>query len=206
MTTIDSKDTLHYLIDFLKTNGYPENSLLVNYMVGKFRADLVVVDPQTHTPLQIFLQAQKNQTENLLQIRNFVNEIQKINPDAIGYIVFPSETEPFFEVSDPNQNKIVRTLAFNFNTQVQKSKNAKETLLNHKKNQAVGNLKWVTLVLVSITGLILLLDVFHVLEITGYRLYLILIIVILVLLPYYETIKFANIELTQKNQKKDKNL
>ena len=74
--------------------------------------------------------------------------------------------------------------------------------MKNNKSKAVGNLKFVTMSLIFSTIFILLLDVFNIVEITGYRLYLILIIVILVLLPYYETIKVANFELTQKDKDK----
>ena len=73
-------------------------------------------------------------------------------------------------------------------------------MLKNNKSKAVGSLKIVTMSLIALTVLILLLDVFSIVEITGYRLYLVLIIVILVLLPYYETIKVANFELTQKDK------
>jgi len=45
--------------------------------------------------------------------------------------------------------------------------------------------------------------VFDVVELNGQRLYVFLISILLVLPPYYETIKIANFELTQKD-KKDK--
>ncbi|MBR1945594.1 MAG: hypothetical protein IJ846_04820 [Alphaproteobacteria bacterium] len=46
-------------------------------------------------------------------------------------------------------------------------------------------------------------DVFDVVELSDQRLCLLLISILLVLLPYYETTKIANFELTQKD-KKDK--
>ena len=48
-------DTIQKLADYLQARGYPENSLLLNYKSDKYRADLVVVDEKTQTPLQFFI-------------------------------------------------------------------------------------------------------------------------------------------------------
>lgn len=206
MAQLHKKDTLQHLVDHLKQSGYPENSLLFNYKEGKYRADLVVVDTQTLTPLQIFeVRTKLNnkiRPQDKAQIQLHTAETSKANPDIMGYLVYASDNEPFFEVIDPQTDKAVRESVFNYNNQVQKGKNAKFSLLKNNKTRAVGSLKWVTTSLITLTAFILLLDVFNVIEITGYRLYLILIIVILVLLPYYETIKVANFELTQKDKEK----
>lgn len=200
------KDTLQYLIDYLQKQGYPDDSLLFNYKEGKYRADLVIVDTATLTPLQIFEVRNKlSLTDHISDkdlLKQHLSETSKSNPDIIGYLVYASKEEPFFEVIDPFTDKPVRESAFDYNNQVQKGKNAKFSLLKNNKSKAVGNLKFVTMSLIFSTIFILLLDVFNIVEITGYRLYLILIIVILVLLPYYETIKVANFELTQKDKDK----
>lgn len=203
----EKNDTLQYLISYLKERGYPPDSLLINYKIGKYRADLVIADPQKHAPLQIFELKPIENAETLSagkqRMKDYLFEAEKVNPDIMGYLIFPSQTQPFFKIIDVNTDKPVRLETFDFTNLLKKSQNAKETLISSNKTRAVGNLKWATILLVAATFVILLFDVFNIVEVTGYRLYLILMIIILVLLPYYETIKVANFELTQK-QKDDR--
>lgn len=199
-------DILQKLTAYLLERGYPQNSILHNYQADKYRADLVVVDKKTQTPLQFFIIKEQHTQNTFSQTKKLISkqisEINKINPDACGYLVFPKKETPFFSIIDPLNNAPVRLSDLNYKNLAQKGKNAKETLLNNSKTRAVGNLKWATFLLIGLICFVLLLDIFNIIEITGYRLYLILMIVILVLLPYYETIKVANFELTQKNKKK----
>ena len=202
----EEKDLLQYLVNYLKQKGYPEDSLLLNYKEHKYRSDLVVVDPETLNTLQIFelrdYDANAVNKHDNLQMKHYTDETSKINPDVTGYLVFPIENAPYFKIIDPISNQTVSEVVFDYRNQVQKGKNANISILKKNKNRAVGNLKWVTGGLIFLTGLVLILDVFDVVEITGYRLYLILMIVVFVLLPYYETIKVASFELTQKNKEK----
>ncbi|MBQ8481148.1 MAG: hypothetical protein IJ532_01280 [Alphaproteobacteria bacterium] len=200
-----ANNILENLINYLLEKGYPKDSLLNNYMIGKFRADLVVVDIITHTPLQIFVIKDFNKLEDN-KIKNYVKEAGKINPDIIIYIVEKSAESPFFSITDYDNKKSVQPLSFNYDKSVQKGKNASNILINNNKTKAVGSLKLATFSLVIITFLILLMDVLNIIEVTGYRLYLILIIVILVLLPYYESIKVSNFELKQKDRENNKDI
>ena len=196
---------LENLINYLIEKGYPKDSLLNNYMIGKFRADLVVVDTITHTPLQIFVIKDINDSEDN-KIKNYIKEASKINPDIIIYLVEKTKEIPFFSIIDYDNKKSVQSLSFNYDKSVQKGKNAKNTLINNNKTKAVGSLKLATFSLVIITLFILIMDILNIIEVTGYRLYLILIIVILVLLPYYESIKVSNFELKQKDKENNKDI
>lgn len=207
MTGENQKDFLESFQDFLINKGYPEDSILVDYKIGKYRPDLTIVDPQTNTPLQIFeLKAKKTpQTEEAgrQQLRRYTEEAGKTNPDIVGYLIFPAETDPFFEAMDIRKNQMVRNSIFNYKNLVQKRKSAKESLLDNRKRTAVGNLKFATTGLNIFILIFFILDVFDVVELSGQRLYWLLISILLVLLTYYETIKIANFELTQRD-KKDK--
>jgi len=48
------KDVLKALIDYLIAHGYPEASLAIEWPIGKYRADLIMVDPDTRAPVAIF--------------------------------------------------------------------------------------------------------------------------------------------------------
>jgi len=206
MSKIIEHDVLQNLLNYLTEKGYPSECLLLNYKLGKYRADLVIINPETHVPLQIFVyQPQKtNKSLNLgkQQLAEFINEAAQKNPDVIGYLLFAAGEKPFFEVVDPNTDKPLRVSAFDYKNLVQKGKSANENMLSTNKIRAVGNLKFSSLMLVGAAVIVLLLDIFGIVELTGYRLYIILMIAVLMLLPYFETIKFANFELKQRDKKK----
>ncbi|MBR1825388.1 MAG: hypothetical protein IJ770_02265 [Alphaproteobacteria bacterium] len=206
MPKIIDNDVLQNLLNYLTEKGYPQDCLLMNYKLGKFRADLVITNPETHVPLQIFAfqpqKTNKNITLGKQQLRAFINVAAQNNPDVIGYLLFPSNDEPFFEVIDPETDKPLRASAFDYNNLVQKGKSASENMLTSNKSKAVGSLKWSSTMLIIAAVIVLLLDIFGIVELTGYRLYIILMIAVLILLPYFETIKFANFELKQREKKK----
>ena len=206
MPKIIEQDVLQNLLNYLLEKGYPQDCLLMNYKLGKYRADLVITNPETHVPLQIFAyQSQKNaesQASGKQQLTAFIKEAAQNNPDVIGYLLFPSDEAPFFEVIDPDTDKPLRASAFDYKNLVQKGKSASENMLTANKSRAVGNLKWSSTILIVAAVVVLLLDIFGIVELTGYRLYIILLIAALIMLPYFESIKFANFELKQKSRKK----
>ena len=206
MPKIIEHDTLQNLLNYLKQNGYPQDCLLMNYKLGTHRADLVITNPETHVPLQVFAylpeKTAKELTNGKQQLKTFIKEAEKNNPDVIGYLVFPDDDEPFFEVIDPETDKPIRASAFDYENLVQKGKSANKNMLTENKSKAIGNLKLTSLLLVICAFIVLLLDIFNIVELTGYRLYLILLITVLIMLPYFESIKFANFEIKQKERKK----
>lgn len=205
MPKIVEEDVLQNLLNYLTEKGYPQDCLLMNYKLGKYRADLVITNPETHVPLQVFSYLMKKNTESMKlgkqQLKAFIKEASQNNPDVIGYLLFSSSEPPFFEVVDPETNKPLHASAFDYNNLVQKGKSASENMLTANKSKAVGNLRWGSTILIISSVVVLLLDIFNIVELTGYRLYIILLIAVLVMLPYFETIKFANFELRQKKQK-----
>ncbi|MCK5708754.1 MAG: hypothetical protein KAI43_13990 [Candidatus Aureabacteria bacterium] len=49
------KNTFEALVNYLKSHGYPESSLAIEYKAGKrYRIDLAIIDPETNIPIQIF--------------------------------------------------------------------------------------------------------------------------------------------------------
>ena len=206
MPKIVEQDVLQNLLNYLTEKGYPQDCLLMNYKLGKYRADLVIVNPETHVPLQIFAYQGQKTAENMTfgkqELKAFIKEAVQNNPDVIGYLLFSSDESPFFEVIDPETDKPLRTSAFDYKNLVQKGKSASENMLASNKSRAVGNLRWSSTMLIIAAVIILLLDIFGIVELTGYRLYIILMIAVLILLPYFETIKFANFELRQREKKK----
>ncbi len=204
MPKIVEHDVLQKLLNYLTDKGYPQDCLLMNYKLGKYRADLVITNPETHEPLQIFVyhSAKKNMTTAKQQLKDFINEAAKKNPDVIGYLLFANDEEPFFEVVDPETDKPIRASAFDYGNLVQKGRSASENMLSANKSKAVGNLRRSSNLLIAAAIIVLLLDIFGIVELTGYRLYVILLIAALIMLPYFESIKFANFEIKQREKKK----
>ena len=79
MPKIVEHDVLQKLLNYLTDKGYPQDCLLMNYKLGKYRADLVITNPETHEPLQIFVyqSAKKNMTTAKQQLKDFINEAAK---------------------------------------------------------------------------------------------------------------------------------
>ena len=204
MAELTERNLIIRLKNYLLKHGYPEESILIEYKIGRYRADLVVIDTQTNIPIQIFeLKARKNEQSIQMgkrQLESYMEYAKKINPDIITYLVFPKDTSPYFEAIDINTDEEVTTDAFNYKNQANRGRVAKEELIKDKKNEAVDNLKIITYILIISAAIFLILDICCIIPMTNYRLYLILIIIVLVLLPYYETIKVANFELTQKKK------
>lgn len=204
MAELTERNLIIRLKNYLLKHGYPEESILIEYKIGRYRADLVVIDTQTNIPIQIFeLKARKNEQSIQMgkrQLESYMEYAKKINPDIITYLVFPKDTSPYFEAIDINTDEEVTTDAFNYKNQAHRGRVAKEELIKDKKNEAVDNLKIITYILIISAAIFLILDICCIIPMTNYRLYLILIIIVLVLLPYYETIKVANFELTQKKK------
>lgn len=206
MPKIIEQDVLQNLLNYLMEKGYPKECLLLNYKLGQHRADLVITNPETHVPLQIFTYLpQKGDSaikRGKQQLNEFIKTAAQNNPDVIGYLLLAYEEAPFFEVIDPNTSKPLRISAFDYQNLLQKGKSASENMLTSNKSKAVGNLRWSSNMLIIAAVIVLLLDIFNIVELTGYRLYIILMIAVLIMLPYFESIKFANFELKQKEKKK----
>ena len=62
MAELTERNLIIRLKNYLLKHGYPEESILIEYKIGRYRADLVVIDTQTNIPIQIFeLKARKNE-------------------------------------------------------------------------------------------------------------------------------------------------
>jgi hypothetical protein len=100
-----AKGILKALLDYLIAHGYPQNTFAVEYQIGQFRVDLAIIDPETDIPIQIFeIKPDKNEHSRELgrkQLENFLTELKQSIP---AYLVFPKESEPYFEI-EPYQVK-----------------------------------------------------------------------------------------------------
>ncbi len=191
--------------------GYPQESIISEYKLGRYRADIVIIDIKTETPIQLFeLKTNKNiQTINMakLQLKNYLDEAKKINADVIGYLILPSTDGTHFDVMqfDGENDFIKNEMNFNYTDQVNRSRSTKTELLNNKKRDAVDGLKGKVNKLLVSFGALFIFDVLKIIEITNIRFYLLVAISIFYVLPDYEEIKIFNLELKKHSTKNDSN-
>lgn len=107
------KQTLDYLINYLKKHGYPDSSFAIEYKIGKQRIDLAIIDPDTQIPIIVFEVKSRKSKESLVfgkrQIESYIKNLPDMSVPA--YLVFPKENEPFFEVQrikfDSETNSVI---------------------------------------------------------------------------------------------------
>jgi len=205
MSELTEKSLIENLKQYLIEHGYPPQSIITEYKLGRYRADLVIIDTETNIPIQLF-ELKTSQNKNLInmgkqQLDKFLQEARKINVDVIGYLVVPSQRPPFFKIINPETEDIRKNnIDLNYKGQVNRSRSSRTEIIKTKKAETIDEFKKKIRILLCGLLIIFLLDAFSVLEINNIRFYLIVMIVILCILPYYEEIKIFNLEL-----KKDRN-
>lgn len=206
MSEIVGKKVLDSLKDYLVKHGYPDKSIISEYKLGKYRADLVVVDIETNMPIQLFeikaFDKEKFVQQGEQQLKIFLNEARKLNADVIGYLVFPSNKPPFFEVKIFEKDEIkTQNVYFNYEDQINRSRFSKTEIIKTKKTEVVDEIKDKSIRLCLLMLVLLVLDILNVIEVTNVRFYLIISLSVMYLLPNYEEIKIFNFELKKNTDK-----
>lgn len=209
MSLLVEKNLIENLKQYLISHGYPENSMIAEYKLGKYRADLVVIDIETNSPMQLFELKSNNNKRNVemgrQQLSKFLQEARKLNADVIGYLVFPDDNLPFFKIINPETESTKKdNFDLNYQDQIVRSRSAKTEIIKTKKVETVDEFKKKINILLEVLSIIFVLDVLEILNLNNIHLYLILIMILLYVLPYYEEIKIFNFELKKKQS--DNNL
>lgn len=204
MSALVEKNLIENLKQYLISHGYPENSIITEYKLGKYRADLVVIDNETNSPMQLFELKSTNNKKFIemgrIQLNKFLLEARKLNADVIGYLVVPTNKVPFFEIINPEiENTNKNSVDLNYQNQVIRSRSAKTEIIKTKKVETVDEFKKKINILLLILSIIFVLDNYCFLELNNVRFYLIVIMIVLYILPYYEEIKIFNLELKKKH-------
>lgn len=204
MSALVEKNLIENLKQYLISHGYPENSIITEYKLGKYRADLVVIDNETNSPMQLFELKSTNNKKFIemgrIQLNKFLLEARKLNADVIGYLVVPTNKVPFFEIINPEiENTNKNSVDLNYQNQVIRSRSAKTEIIKTKKVETVDEFKKKINILLLILSIIFVLDNYCFLELNNIRFYLIVIMIVLYILPYYEEIKIFNLELKKKH-------
>ncbi len=209
MSELTEKNLIESLKDYLIEHGYPERSIILEYPLGKYRADLVVVDLETNVPMQLFeLKTTKNQRTidvGKHQLEKFLSEARKINADIISYLVFPSSKQPYFEAINFDALEKNTNINFDYNNQINRSRSLNLEIIKTRKAEVVDVLKVKITRLLIFIAIFFVLDIFHVIEITMIRFYMLIMMSVLYILPNYEEIKIFNLELKKHGTKNDAN-
>lgn len=207
MSELTENDLIESLKEYLIKHGYPEKSIILEYPLGKYRADLVVVDLETNVPMQLFeLKNYRNQKVIDIgkhQLEKFLGEARKINADIISYLVFPSNKYPYFEAISFDSLEKNTNINFDYNNQINRSRSLNLEIIKTRKAEAVDDLKEKINGLLIFVVILFILDIFHVIEITTIRFYILIMISVLCILPNYEEIKIFNLELKKHSAKKN---
>ncbi len=210
MSELTERNLIENLKQYLIDHGYPAQSIISEYKLGQYRADLVIIDTETNTPIQLF-ELKSSQNKNLInmgkqQLAKFLHEARKLNADVIGYLVVPSQNSPFFKIINSETEDIRKdNIDLNYKDQVNRSRSSRTEILKTKKAETVDEFKKKIRILLYGLLIIFLLDALEILKINNIRFYLIIMIAILYILPYYEEIKIFNLELkkTHNNSSTD---
>lgn len=204
------KDVILKLINYLKEHGYPENSFALEYRIPgtNYRADLVVIDPKTNIPLMMFeLKSRKNK-EFISRGRDQLNKYLSSLPDNSipAYLVFPKESEPFFEIinvhkpdDDTDRNDISN---FNFKAIRTSVLSEKAKKAEDKKKAEIDNFLKVSWLLAFLVLILLVIKKLANFTLDTVDITLIGSILALILIPFASKIKFLGIEFERINKAK----
>jgi len=94
------KDTFEIFLNYLREHGYPESSFGIEYRIGKFRADLVILDPESGLPISLFEVKSTHAKQDMALARQQIASYLEGLPDSSipTYLVFPSDQPPYFDV------------------------------------------------------------------------------------------------------------
>jgi hypothetical protein len=204
------KNVILKLISYLKEYGYPENSFALEYKIPgtNYRADLVIIDPKTNIPIMMFELKSRKSKEFIARGRDQLNKYLGSLPDNSipTYLVFPKESEPFFEIinvhkpdDDPDRNdisnfdfKAIRTSVLS-----EKAKDAED-----KKKAEIDNFLKVSWLLAFLVLVLLIIKKLVNFTLDTVDMALIGSVLALILIPFASKIKFLGIEFERINKAK----
>lgn len=104
------KDVLNKLVNYLVEHGYPKESIVFEYGIGKYRVDVAIIDQITKLPIQLFeIKSRKEpgiRYMGIFQIKEYRLALRNGNIPA--YLVYPKNEDPGFEIEYIEEE--VRTL------------------------------------------------------------------------------------------------
>lgn len=197
------KDLFQKLINYLKEHGYPESSFAIEHRIGKYRADLVILDNETGLPIQLFeLKSSKNKgikSFGRKQIKKMMHELGDL--DIPAYLVFPSEKSPGFKVQRVWSGKNnIQTKAiegepiFDYHGQ-RRSRIFKKIQTTEKASKrSMDIFMWVCWTMAVIFLILLILIKLGRLSFDNREIFFLTVIVIFIVIPFASRLKFLGFE------------
>ncbi len=201
-----------HLINYLREHDYPENSIVTDYRVknSHYRTDLAVIDPQTNTPLIVFVVKSEEAARYLKRKRKQAHKFHKQLCDfcTFAYFVLPKDTEPYFEIIRVPNDAYTIKQADNITLIDYKSvRNSvlcdKANLTEEKKKKAVDNFWLLSRILAIATILLFLIKKIFTVTIDSTDITLIGGFIILTLIPYASKVRFFGIEFERLSKAKN---
>ena len=209
------KETLDYLIKYLKEHGYPDSSFAIEYKIGKQRIDLAIIDPDTQIPIIVFEVKSRKSKESLefgkRQIENYIKNLPDSSVPA--YLVFPKEKEPFFEVQriifDSETNRVIEEDVIDksqLDFSMQKQSRISERIEKNQRERSttVDRFKWISWILAILILVIGILNKCKVFSIDATDLAIIGACIALIILPFSNKLKFLGMEFERFEMTKKK--
>jgi len=194
-------------IQYLKDNGYPEESIGIEYIVNKnYRIDIAILDQKQNIPIQIF---EVKTNKNKRSIENGKMQLERCRSllkdnNIPAYIVFSKSEPPYFEVI--NIDKISDEDFIIFDYKSHRNKRLYEVAENVKKEKekVIDSFKILFYVLSIIVFCIGVLSKIGFFKISIEDLTIIAFSIGLLLIPYASKIKILGIEFERLTGNKEK--
>ncbi|MGL1935334.1 MAG: hypothetical protein OCD01_09945 [Fibrobacterales bacterium] len=204
------KDVLLNLVGYLKSHGYPESSLSIEYKIGKYRADLVVIDLKSSLPIQLFeIKSQKNSRSiefGKKQLKAFLGELE--DKDIPTYLVFPSNEMPYFHIEKVQlieneiSNEVESLDILNFNLQKQSRINKKINDTVDLKRTTQNVFQRICFLLAAIVFMVFLAHKFTCFELNSIDVSLLGATIALIVIPFSNKLKILGVEFERYNSSK----
>lgn len=201
-------DTLKALIDYLIAHGYPENSMAIEYPIGKYRVDLAIIDPNTTEPI-IFFEIKSKLTPEIerqgeKQLVSFLKALGKMSIPA--YLVFRDEGSPPFIIKrfkpkDENEEisqEIEAKDILPYSTLRESRLNVVIEETKDERKKIVDKFWIICWIFAAIVIYLFYKDYFEKIAISNSQLTLIIFAAILILLPFASKLKILGVEYERK--------
>jgi hypothetical protein len=205
-------ETAQNFINYLKSHGYPENTIAVEYLIDKkYRVDVAVLDLDKNIPIQLFeIKSQKNNDNIRIGIEQLIKFRSNLNNSNIpSYLVFPIEREPYFEVINidaymynrkavENENLI---LQMNFKAQRVARIAEESSIIKQKKEKIVDTFKIACWAIAFFMICIGILSNRKIITLNATDLTFLGVVIVLILLPFASKLKILGVEFERLSEK-----
>ncbi len=213
------RNTTEAICAYLKQNGYPNESISVEWGTRRLAVDLAVLARDLVTPLALYeVKTTTNRDSVLFGINNLRNLALSLELHVKCYLAIGKDTEPFFELYDVT-NIIYNNEPINYPAILQENQITKplsyKTLQDgiegkirrqrrEKKQKRIDRIKPVCWILLPVLIIgIVLLDAFKIYELTLQRLITYGGFIVVILIPFYNEISLKEFTLKRKDNTND---